>query len=183
MKNSANVRGAVVKLAKLSMLAAISIVLVWLIRIPAPAPISFLIYDPADVSILIAAFAFGPVEGLILTLVVSLLQSLLISTDFPYGFIMHTVATGTLVCVVSLIYHKMRTRKGAVIALICGTLSMAAIMIPANLFITPFFMGAERSLVVSLLPPIILFNLVKAGLNCLLTFLLYKRISGFLKKN
>ena len=48
--------------------------------------------------------------------------------------------------------------------------------------ITPLFMGVERSVVVSLLPYIILFNIIKAGINSIATFFLYKRISGFLHR-
>ena len=62
------------KLAKLAMMTAVSIVLLLLIRIPWPAA-PFLEYDPADLPIYITAFAFGPVEGLIVTLVVCLIQA------------------------------------------------------------------------------------------------------------
>ena len=54
------------KLVTMAMLAGLSIVLMYLVRIPAPgAP--FLEYDPADVPILIGTFLFGPVSGLVLT--------------------------------------------------------------------------------------------------------------------
>ena len=60
------------KLTTLAMLTAISIVLVYLIRIPMFLP--FLEYDPADIPIFLATLSFGPATGLILTVVVSLLQ-------------------------------------------------------------------------------------------------------------
>ena len=42
-------------------------------------------------------------------------------------------------------------------------------------------MGAPREAVIAMLPTAIIpFNLVKAGANALLTFVLYKRISGLL---
>jgi riboflavin transporter FmnP len=80
------------------------------------------------------------------------------------------------------IYKKEKTKKRAIIALVCGTLAMAIIMIPANLFITPKFMGMLMEGLLPFMPWIILFNFVKAGLNSLVTFLLYKRISPFLHK-
>ena len=49
-------------------------------------------------------------------------------------------------------------------------------------FITPLFMGAPRAAVWELMPFIVAFNLAKAGINSLVTFLLYKRISPFLHK-
>ena len=52
----------------------------------------------------------------------------------------------------------------------------------ANMVITPLFMGVPASAVWSLMPFIVGFNLIKAGINSLVTFLLYKRISPFLHK-
>ena len=73
-------------------------------------------------------------------------------------------------------------KKMAVIGLLAGTCAMAAAMVVANLFITPAFMGVERAVVWQLMPFIVAFNLVKAGINSVVTFLLYKRISPFLHK-
>lgn len=59
---------------------------------------------------------------------------------------------------------------------------MTAIMVPANLTITPYFMGVPVDAVTALLPFIIAFNLIKAGANGLITFLVYKRVSKFLHR-
>ena len=64
--------------------------------------------------------------------------------------------------------------------MICGTAAMAVVMIGANLIITPLFMGVPRSMVWDLMPFIVGFNAIKAGINSIVTFFLYKRISGFL---
>ena len=55
------------------MMVAISCVLVLLVRIPYP-PAPFLVYDPADIPIYITTFAFGPVAGLTVTPVLSLIH-------------------------------------------------------------------------------------------------------------
>ena len=55
-------------------------------------------------------------------------------------------------------------------------------MIGANLIITPLFMGVPRSMVWDLMPFIVGFNAIKAGINSIVTFFLYKRISGFLHR-
>jgi riboflavin transporter FmnP len=50
-----------------------------------------------------------------------------------------------------------------------------------NLLVTPLYMGAPREAVIAMLPTAIIpFNLLKAGLNSVLTFILYKRVGGFL---
>lgn len=169
------------RLAKMGMLVAISIVLVYFIHIPMFT--AFYEYDPADIPILLGTFAFGPWAGLLLTVVTSVIQGATVSAGSGvYGILMHIIATGTFVLVAGLIYKKEKTKKRAIIALICGALAMAAIMIPANILITPYFMGAPRSAVVAMIPVIIGFNLTKAGINSILTFILYKRISRFLHR-
>lgn len=66
--------------------------------------------------------------------------------------------------------------------LAAGTVAMAITMVGANLVITPMFMGVPRDVVWDLMPFIVGFNVVKAGINGAVTFLLYKRIAGFLRK-
>ena len=154
-------------LAKMGMMVAISIVLVTFIHFPIFPVVGFLEYDPADIPILIGTFAFGPLGGLVMTVVTSVIQGLTVSAQSgPYGIIMHIIATGTFVLVAGLIYRNHKSKKKAIIALIAGVLAMTAIMLPANLIITPIFMGLPRDAVVALLPFILAFNFVKAGIRC-----------------
>ncbi|MEG0392526.1 MAG: ECF transporter S component [Anaerovoracaceae bacterium] len=157
--------------------------MVSLIHFPIIPGVPFLEYDPADIPILIGTFAFGPIAGILITIVTSVLQGVTVSAASGlYGILMHIIATGAFVLVAGLIYRGEKSRKKAIIALACGVLAMTAIMIPANIFITPYFMGAPREVVMAMLPGIALFNLVKAGINGTVTFLLYKKISKFLHK-
>ena len=185
-----NVNKKTVKLAKLGVLAAISIVLVAIIHIPIFPAVSFLEYDPADIPILLGTFALGPAAGILLTVVVSLIQGLTVSAASSwYGIVMHVIATGAYVAVAGTIYKKHKTKKTAIIALAAGTLAMTLIMIPANLALTPVYLQmvgvpAEAALptVKGLLGWIVLFNFIKAGINSVLTFVLYKRVSGILHR-
>jgi len=60
---------------------------------------------------------------------------------------------------------------------------MTAAMIPANLLITPHFMGVPVEAVVAMLPTVILpFNLIKVAIDGVVVFLLYKRLSPFLHR-
>ncbi|MDO4484989.1 MAG: ECF transporter S component [Bacillota bacterium] len=176
-------RNKTIRLAKMGMLVAISIVLVYFIHFPIFPAVAFLEYDPADIPILMGTFAFGPLAGVMLTVVTAVIQGVTVSAQSGlYGIIMHIIATSVLVLVAGLIYKKNKTRKGAVIGLICGAIAMMLVMICANMVITPLFMGVPRNVVWDLMPFIAGFNLVKAGINGLVTFLLYKRISGFLHR-
>ena len=171
------------KLAKMAMLVAVSIVLVALIHLPILPMVPFLEYDPADIPILLGSFAFGPGAGIILTLVTAILQGVTVSAQSgAYGIIMHIIATSALVLVSGLIYSREKTKKNAIIGLVCGTLAMVLIMIPANMLITTRFMGLTLEALMPFMPWIILFNFIKAGVNSVVTFLVYKRISPFLHK-
>ena len=176
------------KLTTLAVLIALSVVLVSLIHFPIFPMVAFLEYDPADIPILICGFAFGPAAGLAATVVASVIQGLTVSAHSGvYGIIMHIVSTGVYVTVSSLIYRKHKTRKAAAIAIICGTLSMAIVMFGANLVVTPYFMmnainKETIGAVLQLMPYIILFNLVKAGINGLVTFFVYKSLSRLMHK-
>lgn len=167
------------KLVVMAMLVAISIVLVYLIHLPLIPAVPFLEYDPADIPILIGAFAYGPAAGILLTVVTSVIQGLTVSAGSGlYGIIMHIIATSVLVLVASGIYRRKHTKKGAILGLVCGSLAMGLVMLPANHVITPLFMGVPTEVLDALLLPGILpFNLIKAGINSLVTFLIYKTIS------
>lgn len=161
VKRKQNVR----KLTALGMLGAISLILVATVHFPIIPAAPFLEYDPADVPILIGTFAFGPVAGFLLTVVVSIIQGMTVSaaSGGPIGIIMHIFATGSC-------------------ALIAGALVMTGAMVLMNLVLTPIFLGTSMEEVIPmLLPAIIPFNLIKAGLNCAITFVLYKSISHLLK--
>lgn len=169
-------------LTLMAMFAAISVLLVYFIRIPMFLP--FLEYDPADIPIFIMAFAFGPAAGLILTTVVALIQGLTVSASSGIiGIVMHIFATGSFVLIAGNIYKHNRTLKGAIIALLCGILVMMATMVLWNLLITPLYLGVSTQQVLGLLlPAIVPFNLIKAGINSALTFVLYKAVEKLIKK-
>lgn len=182
-QNRAMNRSRTVKIAKMGAMVAISVAMVYLIHFPIFPAVAFLEYDPADISILIGTFAFGPLAGLVLTVVTALIQGLTVSAGSGlYGILMHIIATGVLSFVAGTIYHQKKTRKNAIIGLIAGMAAMAIVMMGANLLITPLFMGVPRAVVRELMPFIVGFNVIKAGINGVVTFLLYKRIAGFLRK-
>ena len=167
------------KLVFMSLLAAVSVLLVYLIHFPIIPGLAFLEYDPADIAILIGTFLFGTGSGLLLTLVVSVLQGLTVSAQSGWiGILMHVIATGSMVLVAGAIYNKNRTLKRAVVALVAGTLTMTVVMAAWNVLITPLYMGVTRNEVISMLMTgFVPFNLAKAGINSVVTFLVYKPIS------
>lgn len=171
------------KLTHMAVLAALSIIFVAIIRFPIFPAAPYLEYDPADIPILIGTFAYGPITGIIITIVASLIQGFTVSAAGGiYGILMHIIATGTYVVVAGNIYKYKKKRSGAIIGLFCGTIAMAGVMCIANLIVTPIYSGIPVSAVKELLLPVILpFNLIKAGINGVVTFFVYKTVSKFLK--
>ena len=167
------------KLTTMAMLVAVSVMLLYLVHFPIFPAATFLEYDPADIPILIGAFLFGPTAGLAITLLASVIQGITVSAaSGPIGILMHVISTGSMVLVAGSIYKKMHTRKGAAIALAAGVVTMTAAMSVCNLIFTPIFMGAPVEAVLNMMIPIIIpFNLVKSGVNSIITFFLYKSIS------
>jgi riboflavin transporter FmnP len=69
------------------------------------------------------------------------------------------------------------------IALAIAVVIATVVMCIMNIIVTPAYMGAPRSAVIAMIPTVIIpFNLLKAGINALLTCVLYKRVSGFLHR-
>lgn len=172
------------KITFLAMLIALSIALVAIIHFPIIPSAAFLEYDPADVPILIATFAFGTKAGLLITLIVSIIQGFTVSAASGlYGILMHVIATGSFVVVAGLMYGKEKSKNHAILALLAGTITMTVTMIAANLLVTPYFLKVSVEVVVGMLwTAIIPFNLIKAGLNSIITFIVYKAVSKFIRE-
>lgn len=171
------------RLVKMAMMVAVACVLGF-IRFPLIPAVSFLTYDLADIPIIITTFAFGPAAGMLALTVVSAIQAFLLGGDSVYGFIMHMIASGVFLMIAGCIYRKHKTKKIAIASMAAATIAMTIVMGFANYFVTPFYYGGEamRATVVSLMPLILLFNVIKGVLNSAVTFVIYKRISAFLHK-
>ena len=178
-----NLNSRTLKLAKMALMLAISVICSFFNFFIIPSA-PFLKFEISDIPILIAAFAFGPIPGLIVGVLAVLLHDLMMGPESgPYGMIMHLIAVAAITLVAGFIYKKFKTKKGALVSLIVGGLCMAAIMIPANLLVTPLFLGVPVEVVKGMLPTVIIpFNLLKVLIICVVVFFVYKRISPFLHK-
>lgn len=176
MQTSAKIK----KLTTMGMMAAVSIILVYFIRFPLFPAAPFLEYDPADIPIFICTFLYGPISGLALTVVVSFIQGFTVSAGSGIiGVVMHIFATGSFALVAGFLYRRGKTRKKAVVALVAGVLTMTIMMVIWNVIFTPIFLGTPIDAVLGMLVPIIIpFNLIKAGLNATITLLVYKKLAN-----
>lgn len=169
-------------MAAIAMFSAVSFVAVLVAKV-IPNVAGFLSYEPKDAVIVIAGLLFGPLSSVLISVIVSLIEMLTISTTGPYGLLMNVVSTCSFAVPAAWYYQKHRTRKGAVIGLGCGVLTMVVAMLLWNYIITPFYMGVPRTTVAGMLMTVFLpFNLIKGGINAGLTLLLYKPVVDALRK-
>ncbi len=159
------------RLVILALLSAIGYVSMLFIKIPV---ISFLSYEPKDIFLVLAGFLYGPLAALACCVVTGVLE-LLISSTGLIGMIMNIVASAAFACTASFIYKKRRDVTGAMIGLVCSVAAMTVMMLLWNYLISPLYMGVSREQIVPMLTTMFLpFNLLKAGINAMLTLLLYR---------
>ena len=165
------------KITSVGLLVALSIIVGYFIHFPVLPQAPFLLYDPGSVFLLIGSFKLGPKVGLLMSFLTAILFAFITGQGGPYGVLMNFIATGTLVSVASYIYLLNHSKKGAILGVIFGTVAMTLIMIPANLIITPLYLGIGKDIVIKMLfSAIVPFNLIKGMISGLITLILYKRI-------
>jgi riboflavin transporter FmnP len=142
----------------------------------------FLHYAPSDIPTLLGSFALGPIAGGLIGVFRAILHFIIGNTDpiFPIGTIMDALTSASFAVIAGTIYLKMKTRKGAVIGLVCGALGMTAIACVINYFWTYPAYAALTGLPIT--PQLVWttalpFNLVKCAINGVVVFFLYKPLS------
>lgn len=167
------------RLSAVAMFCALAYVCMYFIKIP----ISFLTLDVKDSLIILCALLFGPLEGLVIAVVVPFLELITISGTGVYGFIMNVLSSVTFSVTAGLIYRYKKSMTGAVVGLLSGVFAVTAVMMLANLLVTPYYVGGTAADVAAMIPKLLLpFNLVKATLNAAIVLLLYKPLSQILKR-
>lgn len=173
------------KMVMMAMFAAIAYVLTVVahfLKITIVPSVPFLNYDPKDIIICIGGFVLGPIAAFIISFVVSLIEMITISTTGFYGLIMNIISTCAFVIPAALIYKTKRSFKGALLSLSAGFLSVIAVMTLWNIIITPIYMDVPRDVLINkYLLWIILFNVIKVGINIAFVLLLYKPIMSALR--
>ena len=180
-----------------AMLSAIAFVLMFL-DFSVPLIPSFVKMDISELPALLAAFALGPVYGTVVCLVKNLIH-LMITSTAGAGELCNFLLGASFVIPAGLLYRRMKSRKGALIGVLIGSVIMAHFSIPLNYYVTyPIYSNfmpidailgmyqAIRPSVNSLLECLIVFNapftLVKGLIDAALCFLIYKSLSPILHK-
>lgn len=175
MTKSTSVRKSVV----IAMICALAYLCVFVLRFK----VLFLTFDIKDAVLAIASLLYGPVWGIVSSAVVALLEFITVSDTGVYGLIMNFLSSATFTFVCGSFYRYRKNISGAIIGVTTAAFAMTAVMVLANLFITPFYMGVPRGEVVAMIPTLLLpFNLIKAIVNGAVTLMIYKPFSTGLKR-
>lgn len=170
-------------LRQLTVMALLCAVAYAIVLMLLPIKIQFLSFEIKDSILAIGAFLYGPLAALLSVVIVALLELVTISNTGLIGLLMNVVSSSLFLLPAAYVYKKNRSQKGAVIGLVCGVICVSVGMVLWNWLITPLYMKVPREQVVGMLLPLILpFNLLKAGINAVVTLLLYKTVVTALRK-
>ncbi|MFU0537623.1 ECF transporter S component [Gardnerella vaginalis] len=175
--NSSNTSWSSEKIAKYALFVALSMA-VSFIEFPLIPDLSYLKYDPSGIVCLVAGFAYGPAAAAIVS-ILGFAPHLF--TD-PLGTVMAVLVSLGASVTAAIVYKKMHTRKGAIIALLVGSVVAIALAIAGNLVITPLYSPKITVATVAslIIPALLPFNIIKLALHVVVTMLVYKPISKLL---
>ena len=188
------------EIAVIGMLGAIATILM-LFEIPLPFAPSFYEIDLSEVPVLVGAFALGPTAGAMIELVKVLLNFFLNGTATAGVGELANFCIGCSFCVpAGMIYKRMKSKKGAFVGLVTGTIAMtflgcfinAYVMLPtyAKAFHMPLdtiiemgtkVNGGITNLFTFVMFAVVPFNLIKGVLVSIIVLLIYKKISPIIK--
>ena len=162
------------------MLCAVAFLMTFIFRFK----VSFLTFDFKDAIISVISLLYGPLYGMASAAVVAVLETLSVSDTGIYGLIMNFLSSGAFALICGGIYKFKRDFAGAILSVIFAAAGVTAVMMAANVFITPYYMGASRSDVVALIPTLLLpFNLCKSVINASCVLIIYKPVTNALRKS
>lgn len=181
-------------LTRIAVLTALSSIL-YLISIPV---VAFYHLDLSNLPVLLGAFSMGPIPGLIILGLKSLIGCLTSSTMYV-GELADFIMGAAFVLPAALIYQQNKSRKGALIGMLVGTVALIVAGCLTNAFLLiPFYMTAfgmpmesiigmcaqtlpfvdtEMKVILFVTGP---FNLLKGVVLCVLTYIIYKPLSPLL---
>ncbi len=119
---------------KISLLSAIAVILMY-IDFPVIPLFPWLKIDLSEVPVLMGAFAFGPMTGIVIELIKNLLIIVFKGTYTGFvGEVANFIVGISLVVPASTIYKRNKTKKSSIIGMIVGILILEVVGIIANVY-------------------------------------------------
>ncbi|MBQ7886952.1 MAG: ECF transporter S component [Clostridia bacterium] len=194
MSQSKRNSNAMFNLTRCGLLSAMAVILFY-IEIPV---VAFYKLDLSTLPAILAGFAMGPLQGIAVIIVKNLVHMLGTSTA-GVGELADILMSCAFVIPASLYYRRHKDRKSALVAMLIGSVTMIVAAVLVNYFILipayqvlmnlPLeviigmgqkvfgFIDTTVELVLAITAP---FNILKAAVLSVVTYLLYKRVSPLL---
>ena len=193
-------RRKIKEIAFIGVLGAASAVMM-LFRFPIPFLPPFLSFDLSGVMEMLGGYMFGPMAAFFVILVKIMVQlSMQGSFSFGTGELQSLMLSCTYVLPAVMLYQRKKTKKMAVAGMVLSTLLVSGVAVLTNLYlIIPFYAKlsgltmadfvamctavnpAVKSAAGMVILGIVPFNLIKYSATSLVTFLVYKRLSKFIR--
>ncbi len=170
------------KLVTLALFTALTYV-ISMLSFPIFPATPYLKLDFGNVFILLSGFLFGPIEAIAVCLAKEVL-SLINSSSGGVGELANFIMTSSYVLIPSIVYRHRKGLKAVLISLVGTCFVGTAVATLTNRFIVfPLYMKDKAPAVFSSVFWFVVgFNLIKTVAIGAVTFLLYKRLSGVLKR-
>ncbi|MGC8954463.1 MAG: ECF transporter S component [Fervidobacterium sp.] len=163
------------RIATIGIMSALATGLMF-IEFPIFPAVNFLKFDPSDILPLLAAFIFGPIDGVIVLLIKDILFYMLKSGDIV-GIAMNFVAGVSYMLPVVLIYKIRKNRVIEIIGYIVGVITVSGVMTLLNMIVVPLYWKISFEDTLKFLPWIAGFNAIKFSIDSIANALLRERIA------
>ena len=188
------------KLTMVGMFSAIAAILM-IFEFPLPFAPAFYKLDFSEIPVLITAFAFGPVAGVMVEFCKIVLNLLMDSTTTAFvGELANFMVGCSFILPASIIYLHKKNRKSAIVGCVVGTICLTIFGTSFNaIYLVPKFaelygmpleaivgMGTAINPAITDLTTLVLFavaplNILKGVSVSVITMLVYKKLSRFMK--
>ena len=189
------------QIARVAIFGALSGIFYIFLKFPVPFIPVFLEFHFDEIPAFIASFAYGPVSGILVLLIKTIIKLPLTNT-MGVGELADLIYSAAFILPAAIIYKKWRNFKGVFAGLLVGTIFQLAISLLANIYlIIPFYMGVMEYSIGDILfmcqkanpritdvgwtyglYAVLPFNAIKDAAVIILTLLTYKSVHKFIDR-
>lgn len=189
------------QMVRVAVFGALSGIFYIFIKFPVPFFPSFLEFHFDEVPIFIASFAYGPISGILVILIKTLIK-LPFTKTLGVGELSDLIYSIAFIVPAALIYKRIRNFKGVFIGILIGTVFQLSVSLISNVYLMiPFYlkvMEVPESVILGWcqianpkitnlgwsygLIAVLPFNAIKNAMVIVLTLLTYKSVHGFIDK-
>lgn len=179
-KPNRSTRWSARQLATMALFTALGIILSF-IEFPLLPGTDFLKFDASLVTALVCGFSYGPAAGSIVGIVVAWIHALF--TGNVWGAVMNSAVCLAFVLPAAFAYKRSKSIPALIVGLVISSICSVGVAILMNLVVTPIYMGVPVDAVIAMILPILLpFNILKAVINSVLSFIFIQSLKNFLTR-